>query len=520
MALYSDLIGTVSQAAYFARLMARHLANDVPTNTWVGLTNIGLSTTEYVSEVLAQLRDLLAQTFRVFFLDEWQALSDEASTEADRQSIYDRIVVVARNMYGIQAETAQLQLARFTLSCVTGSPAQTFAAGDIVGTVGVGGLLWYAEESAQLQADERAVVLCRAAAAGSLYNVPIGTSLELKTALVGVSVDNRAVGAATLLGLGNSGLYLNATQSGVTVQVVNLGANQPLAVTGNLGTKVLTVSLRTDGGSVAQSTAEEVRAYINGAPVLSGVPQLVTYAKNAGTGAGVMVVTAALVALAWDGGYIQSAGSDAENVLRLKRRCETRLDTLGGGGGLGAPSASVGTEDALVYWGLQAPFGYAASPVRWVRVLSNNKLGVMSGGESTVILLGYSGAVSLTDVAAVAQNYENPKKYWGGINVVTANLITIALIGVIHVRPASGKSLTEVSLSVALALANFKNTIGDEWSRNEAPIIYPSKLIGVLDSADPVAISRVELTAPIAPVVLTWQEFPEFDTSGLVYSYI
>ena len=126
----------------------------------------------------------------------------------------------------------------------------------------------------------------------------------------------------------------------------------------------------------------------------------------------------------------------------------------------------------------------------------------------------------MTDVAAVAQNYENPKKYWGGINVVTANLITIALIGVIHVRPASGKSLTEVSLSVALALANFKNTIGDEWSRNEAPIIYPSKLIGVLDSADPVAISRVELTAPIAPVVLTWQEFPEFDTSGLVYSYI
>ena len=76
------------------------------------------------------------------------------------------------------------------------------------------------------------------------------------------------------------------------------------------------------------------------------------------------------------------------------------------------------------------------------------------------------------------------------------------------------------SLAVDLALANFKNTIGDEWSRNEAPIIYPSKLVGVLDSADPVAISRVELTAPIAPVVLTWQEFPEFDTSGIVYSYI
>lgn len=519
MALYSDLIGTVSQAAYFARLMARHLANDVPTNTWIGLTNIGLSTTEYVSEVLAQLRDLLAQTFRAFFLDEWHPLMDGAATDADRQAVYDRIVVVARNLYGIQAEVPQLQLARFTLSCVTGSPAQTFAAGDIVGTVGVGGLLWYAEESAQLQADERAVVLCRAAAAGSVYNVPIGTSLELKTALVGVSVDNRAVGAATLLGLGNAGLYLNAAQSGVTVLVVTPGPNQPLTVTGNLGTKVVTVSLRTDGGGVAQSTAEEVRAYINGAPVLSGVPQLVTYAKNAGSGAGVMVPTPAFVSLAWDGGYIQSAGSDAENVLRIKRRCETRLDTLGGGAGGPAPSAAVGTEDALIYWGLQAPFGYAASPVKWVRVLSNNKLGVMSGGESTVILLGQSGAVAVADVAAVRQNYENPKKYWGGINVVTANLTTINLIGVIHVRPASGKSLSEVALSIAVALAKFTQTIGDEWSRNEAPIIYPSKLIGILDSADPVAISRVELTAPIAPVVLSWQEFPEFNIQFLTYSY-
>lgn len=517
MALYSDLIGTVSQAAYYARLMARHLANDVPTNTWVGLANIGLSTTQYVSELLAQLRDLLAQTFRAFFLEEWAALMDEAATDADRQAIYDRIVVVARNMYGITAEPAQLQLARFTLECVTGSPPQTFAAGDIVGTIG-SGMLWHATESASLQADERAVVLCRAASAGSVYNVPIGTPLELKTALVGVSVDNRAVGAATLLGLGNAGLYLNATTFGVTVQVVNLGPSQPLNVFGNLGTKVVTISLRTDGAGIALSTADEVRAYINAAPVLSLVPQLCLYAKNAGTGAGIMATTSP-IPLAWDGGYIQSAGTDPENVLRLKRRCETRLDTLGGGGGGAAPTGAVGTEDALVYWGLQAPAGYAASPVKWVRVLSNNKLGTMSGGESTVILLGPAGAVSLTDVAAVARNYENPKKYWGGINVVTANLTTIFLVGLIHVRPASGKSLSEVSLAVSQALAKFLQTIGDEWSRNEAPIIYPSKIVAVLDSADPVAISRVELTGPISPVVLTWQEFPVFDITGINYTF-
>lgn len=143
----------------------------------------------------------------------------------------------------------------------------------------------------------------------------------------------------------------------------------------------------------------------------------------------------------------------------------------------------------------------------------------MSGGESTVILLGPAGAVSLTDVAAVAGNYENPKKYWGGINVVTANLTTIYLVGLIHVRPASGKSLSEVSLAVSQALAKFLQTIGDEWSRNEAPIIYPSKIVAVLDSADPVAISRVELTGPISAVVLTWQEFPVFDITGINYTF-
>ena len=55
MALYSDLVGAISQAAYFARLMARHVVNGVPTDTWLSVVNTGLSTTQYVSEVLAEL---------------------------------------------------------------------------------------------------------------------------------------------------------------------------------------------------------------------------------------------------------------------------------------------------------------------------------------------------------------------------------------------------------------------------------------------------------------------------------
>ena len=71
MALYSDLVGLVSQAAYFARLMAQHVKNEVPVDTWLSEANTGLSTTQYVSELLAQLRALITGTFRAMFLEEW-----------------------------------------------------------------------------------------------------------------------------------------------------------------------------------------------------------------------------------------------------------------------------------------------------------------------------------------------------------------------------------------------------------------------------------------------------------------
>jgi len=519
MALFSDLVGTISQATYFARLMARHVANGVPTDTWLSLVNTGLSTTQYTSEVYAQLRALITGIFRALFIDEWQGLIDGAIDAADLAAIEARIEVVARNVYGITRESAQLQLARFVLTSATGAPPQSINPGDSAGTIGTTGPIWYAAESAQLEPGQDAVVLYRAGEAGASYNVPIGTSLELKTSLVGVSVDNRASGAATALGVGSAGLLLFAAQSGVTVRVVNNGASLPLNTTGNLGTKLITIQLRTDGAGVALSTADEVRLALNAAVAALGIPQLLLYASLAGSGAGVMQVTATPVALAWDGSYIQEAGADPEAIARLRRRCEARLDTIGGGGGSGVPGGAVGTEDALVYWALATPAGYKAPPVRWVRVLSNNKLGAMSGGESTVVLAGPAGGITAADVTAVAANFEAPKKYWGGLNVVSAITAPIAIVGTVHVRPASGKTLSDVSASVAVALAQFLEIIGDEWSVNDTPLVYPDKILAIISGADNVAISHVDLTVPAAPITLAWNEFPTFDTAALAYTY-
>lgn len=519
MALYSDLVGLVSQAAYFARLMAQHVKNEVPVDTWLSEANTGLSTTQYVSELLAQLRALITGTFRAMFLEEWQGLLDGAADAAERESIEERITIVGRNLYGTEREQPQLQLARFTLVASDGAPTQTIDLGAVAGSLGSNGLLWAAEESGTLAPGQRLVVLFRASAAGADHNIPVGTPLELKSALVGVTIDNRASGPATAVGFGNSGLLMNAAQAGVTVELVLPGANQPLVTTGNLGTKRLTVQLETDGGGAAISTSEDVRQALATAVSALGVPQLLLSVKNAGTGAGVMAPTTSPIALDWDGSYIQEAGADRESALRYKRRCETRLDTIGGGGGGGIVAGSVGTEDALVYWGLQKPAGYKASPVRYVRVLSNNRLGAMSGGESTVILAGAAGAITAMDVAAVAENYESPKKYWGGLSVVSAVTATIYIYGTVHVRPAAGKTLDDISTSIAVALAKFLEIIGEEWSTNETPIIYPEKLAAVIDGADAVAISRVDLTFPPGPTTLAWNEFPAWDTTNLVIQY-
>jgi hypothetical protein len=95
----------------------------------------------------------------------------------------------------------------------------------------------------------------------------------------------------------------------------------------------------------------------------------------------------------------------------------------------------------------------------------------------------------------------------------------VTLIGVVHVRASSGKTLAEVDAAIDAALIRFRELIGEQWSRNEAPIIQVPKIIAVLSEADTGAIMWVEWTGSVLPVVLTWDQFPEFDKSGLVLQF-
>lgn len=509
MPLLSDLISSVSGVEYVRRLRARYDANGVPWRTWLSVVNIGESLTQYVSEALSQDREVIKQYAAGLWLEFWEDASELART------------LFAKSQYGLDREQPQLQRARFLLRADAGAASQTLAAGAIAGTAGPTGLLWYADEAAQIEPGQRALVTFVASAAGPAYNVPIGTTLELKSTLAGVSLSNPPSGEATNLGSGTSGLVLHAAQDGVSVEVIDPGAaGQPLLVTGNLGTKRLTVSLATDGGGVTTTTAEQARDALMRAVGATAVPQILLFARNLTSGAGLLQPTTSPLPLAWAGTYISTAGASLESKDRLRRRCETRWDTLGGGGGDGNPPAAVGTEDALVHWGLQTPAGYTASPVRWVRALSNNYLGAMSANYTTIILAGPAGPLPAADVAAVAANYERPKKYWGRLVVVSAITGSIPVAGTVYVRSASGLTLEEIAAKVATSLAEYQQILGEDWSRNQAPIIYPQKVGARVEDADKVAIARVDLTFPPAPVVLAWNEFPVFDTTTLGYAFI
>jgi hypothetical protein len=76
-----------------------------------------------------------------------------------------------------------------------------------------------------------------------------------------------------------------------------------------------------------------------------------------------------------------------------------------------------------------------------------------------------------------------------------------------------------VSDAIDQALIAFRRVVGEQWSRNETPLIQIPKIVATISEADRVAISWVEWTGATTPVVLAWNQFPEFDKSGLVLQY-
>lgn len=492
----TNIITALTESQWFASIMDYLAALGVPIISWVGKRHPGLAFAKYIARAMAARDTSDAELEASLFLQTAVGLG---------------LIKFARSQYQLEPFPAQTQLARFTLTSAAGSPDTSAAAGDVtVGQVG-SALEWVNVEPFSLPGGGKAVVLFAATGAGPEWNITANAQLELRTTILGASVANPPVGQATALGSGSSGLLLFAQRAGVTVVVVNNGANQTLSVGEDLMTGVVTVSAGTDGGGVIISTADQVRL------ILAQVPDLVAYAKNATTGSG--LIATGSVALSWTGSYIQVAGAAEETPESVKERCFGRFMALGGWAGDGAPPAAVATDEGLEYWARQPPAGRTTSPVVGVKVLSNWLNGVVSGNDITVIIWGALGALSTQDVTAVDGNFYNGRKFSLGADLHTRTVtnVPVVLTGTVAVFIDFGYTQAEVmaliNARVAIYQQNTKAVFPGCTLRREVL----SAKIG--DALPDEALSNVTLSMPV-DTTYTFLQYPQLDTSGLTVIFV
>jgi hypothetical protein len=499
-----NIIQAFTQAQWFKKIMGYLGGNGVPIETWTGSRHPGLSFAQYLSLILETNDGFATALENSLFLQTAVGLG---------------LIKFSRSQYQLEPFPAQSQVARFLLTSSDGAPDATAAAADVI--VGlIGSSLEWTSEAFALPGGEQAVVLFTATGAGSDWNIPPNSQLELRTTLTGVSVSNPPVGPATALGTGAFGLYLYAAQAGVSVSVGVLGPNSDLIVTANVGTKTILVWLATDGASNPTSTADQVRQGMLTAPSGTGVSTLLAWAKNQTNGAGLMALTVSPVPLSWTGSYIQTPGAPPESADSLKARALTRFMGLGGWAGDGAPPAPVATDEGLEYWARALPAGYTLSPVVGVKVLSNYLNGAPSGNDITVIVWGPLGQLSNDDLAAVNANFYNGRKFSLGadLHVVTVTNVPVVLQGTVSLHIESGLTQAEAQAAIAQRIATYQGN---------TKAIYPGctlrsvVLEGKIEAAfSDEVVDNVTLTSPASDTTYTFLQYPLIDPSQLVIQFV
>lgn len=503
-----DLIAKVTEADYWTTLRADFDEAKVLWRSW-GTRNPFLGVARFTVKAATELREAVTVSLASGFLQFASGLG---------------LDLFALSQYQLERQDATFATGRFVLDMSAVVAAAPFTAGSLlVGTPGPvtdESRLFTNIAAGTLLPGEANVVTFTAQQGGDLYNLPVDAPVDLKTSIPGVTASLRASGPPVTFGLGSASLVLWAARSGAKVLLRDpLAALQPLDVVGNLGTSTVTVSLATDAGGALISTAAQVRKAIAVAiatPALNVAPLLVA-AGLGGDGTGI-VQAQALTTLEWTGTWIDGYGQQQQGDDSLKQDCAARFPTMGGGSGDGAPVSTAQTEDALVFWGKRPPAGYKRSPVEKIKVYTGiDDTGATDGAAVLFVLAGASGPLSPADVAAVAANFESPRKYSYGVTlrVISAEAYTVALTGAVTIRRATGRSIAEVQAAIANALIAHQ---ADPVESGIGAEIDDTKLRAVVIDSDRAAIKSYVATAPLAPVALSFKQIPVYDVSGLTYS--
>ena len=211
-------------------------------------------------------------------------------------------------------------------------------------------------------------------------------------------------------------------------------------------------------------------------------------------------VTVSNPAVGASGTWITSPGTDGEpettqGDAAYKRRLLLRWAVAGelvtnpATGDITVVVASC-TQDAYEFWARYPVNGGKSSPVSKAKILSNWANGAPLAQAVTVLVAGPAGALGAADIAAVALNFEAPRKYplHDRLFVATVVPVTVTLTGTVYVT--APYSLADVESQVAAALAQLQADI------QIGATVYRTELIGTVQKANDAAIRNVDLTAP------------------------
>lgn len=488
---FSDLISVKAQATWFAELRTK--LKDiyrVPVEAWVSVVNTGLALSQVISDGLEQVGAQVTGVLR--------ALTFETSEAAG-------LSVFGKSQYQLPRLESSFVLGQVVLTCIGAGP-YTLAAGDVtVGTPGAG---------------------------GKLYTSTSGGVLNPSTPLT------------ILGGDANGGVTYSARTTGVRIAQVNNGGTLPLAVSVAPGTSDVSVQLRTEAGVLKSTAADVAGAIAAHAPAAA-----LLVAAATGTGAGLAAaqalspltvgqlvvdiqalepgvtsnvangsisemktplagVTVSNPAIGTTGTWITSPGTDGEpetdqGDAQYKRRLLLRWAVVGElvtdpATGVITVVTAGATQNAYEFWARYPVSGGKTSPVTKAKILSNWKDGVPLAQAVTVLVAGPAGALAAGDIAAVAANFENPRRYplLDKLFVATVVPVTVTLTGTVNVL--APYSIDDIKSQVAVALAKLQADI------QIGATVYRTELLGTVQKANDAAIRDVVLTAPVGDTVVAF----------------
>ncbi len=492
MASFSDLISVKAQATWFAELRTKLKdVYKVPVEAWVSVVNTGLALSQVISDGLEQVGAQVTGVLR--------ALTFETSAGVG-------LSVFGKSQYQLPRLESSFALGQVVLTCIGAGP-YTLAAGDVtVGTPGAG---------------------------GKLYTSTSGGVLNPSVPLTILGVD------------ANGGVTYSARTTGVRIAQVNNGVSKPLLVTVAPGTRDVTVQLATDIATAITSTAADVA----GAVAANAEAAALLAAAATGTGGGLAFVqplspltvgqlvvdvqalepgvtsnvangsisemktplagvTVSNPAIGTTGTWITSPGTDGEpetdqGDAQYKRRLLLRWAVVGelvtdpATGVITVVTASA-TQSAYEFWARFPVSGGKTSPVTKAKILSNWKDGAPLAQAVTVLVAGPAGALAAGDIAAVAANFENPRRYplLDKLFVATVVPVTVTLTGTVNVL--APYSIDDVKSQVAVALAKLQADI------QIGATVYRTELLGTVQKANDAAIRDVVLTGPVGDTVVAF----------------